>query len=446
MEQNEKNNQVSSTSSEAKAPESKTSVSTQLNDLLANLSTVDMSKSTSKPKLENAPVEVPRDHRFWKTQPVPQKVTELEHTQIGPLEVKGLKDVKTEPYKLPADFEWCLLDWENEEVVEECYVLLRDNYVEDDDAMFRFDYSKDFLKWALMPPGWHREWQLGVRQVSNKKILAMITGTPALISAAEIDAKMAEINFLCVHKKLRSKRLAPVLIKEITRRVNLMNVWQAIYTAGVEIPTPIGVAKYWHRSLNPRKLLDIGFSMLHGRQTIQRLNRLLQVPDEVTTPGWRPLQEKDVPQVKQLLRTYLRKFKLHVQFESNEEVAHYFLPRYEVVSSYVVEDKKGKITDFASFYHLYSSVIRNPKHKTLRAAYSYYNVPGSLSLQDLFSNLLIEANQQKCDVFNALDLMENLPCFEPLKFGIGDGNLHYYLYNFSLGSPCPPSDIGVVLV
>ena len=37
---------------------------------------------------------------------------------------------------------------------------------------------------------------------------------------------MVEINFLCVHKKLRTKRLAPVLIKEITRRVNLEGVWQ----------------------------------------------------------------------------------------------------------------------------------------------------------------------------------------------------------------------------
>ena len=33
--------------------------------------------------------------------------------------------------------------------------------------------------------------------------------------------RMAEINFLCVHKKLRAKRLAPVLIKEVTRRINL---------------------------------------------------------------------------------------------------------------------------------------------------------------------------------------------------------------------------------
>jgi glycylpeptide N-tetradecanoyltransferase len=48
-----------------------------------------------------------------------------------------------------------------------------------------------------------------------------------------------EINFLCVHKKLRSKRLAPVLIKEVTRRVNLKGIFQAVYTAGAVLPTPV---------------------------------------------------------------------------------------------------------------------------------------------------------------------------------------------------------------
>ena len=71
---------------------------------------------------------------------------------------------------------------------------------------------------------------------------------------------MAEINFLCVQKQLREKKLAPVLIKEITRRVNKCNIWQAIYTAGVVIPTPITACTYYHRSINPKKLLDIGFS------------------------------------------------------------------------------------------------------------------------------------------------------------------------------------------
>jgi glycylpeptide N-tetradecanoyltransferase len=55
---------------------------------------------------------------------------------------------------------------------------------------------------------------------------------------------MAEINFLCVHKKLREKRLAPVLIMEVTRKVNLENIWQAVYTAGRVLPKPVASCRY----------------------------------------------------------------------------------------------------------------------------------------------------------------------------------------------------------
>ena len=55
---------------------------------------------------------------------------------------------------------------------------------------------------------------------------------------------MVEINFLCVHKRLRAKRLAPVLIREITRRVNLCKIFQAAYTAGILIPKPYCSARY----------------------------------------------------------------------------------------------------------------------------------------------------------------------------------------------------------
>lgn len=54
---------------------------------------------------------------------------------------------------------------------------------------------------------------------------------------------MVEINFLCVHKKLRSKRVAPVLIREITRRVNLEGIFQAVYTAGVVLPKPVSTCR-----------------------------------------------------------------------------------------------------------------------------------------------------------------------------------------------------------
>ena len=38
--------------------------------------------------------------------------------------------------------------------------------------------------------------------------------------------------------------------------------------------------------------------------------------------------------------------------------------------------------------------------------------------------------QFKFDVFNALTLLDNPLFLETQKFGAGDGQLHYYLYNY----------------
>lgn len=54
---------------------------------------------------------------------------------------------------------------------------------------------------------------------------------------------MTEVNFLCVHKKLRSKRMAVILIKEITRRCNIRGIFQAVYTAGALLPKPVGTCR-----------------------------------------------------------------------------------------------------------------------------------------------------------------------------------------------------------
>eukprot|EP01098_Paradermamoeba_levis_P004578 TRINITY_DN1959_c0_g1_i4.p1 TRINITY_DN1959_c0_g1~~TRINITY_DN1959_c0_g1_i4.p1 ORF type:complete len:155 (-),score=25.66 TRINITY_DN1959_c0_g1_i4:24-488(-) len=136
--------------------------------------------------------------------------------------------------------------------------------------MFRFDYSKDFLKWALTPPGFRLDWHVGVRVKSNQKLVGFITAIPAKIAVYGKEIDMVEINFLCVHKKLRAKRLAPLLIREITRRVNLTDVWQAVYTGGIVIPKPVASCRYWHRSLNPQKLIDVKFSHLGPRMTLSR--------------------------------------------------------------------------------------------------------------------------------------------------------------------------------
>lgn len=217
-------------------------------------------------------------YKFWNTQPVP-KIDEGSgegtgsdfHKAIDP--VKTIAEIKQDPYALPDGFIWETLELENEEVLKELYTLLNENYVEDDDAMFRFDYQPEFLRWALQPPRWLKDWHVGVRVTKSGRLIAFISAIPAEIKVYERNLKVVEINFLCVHKKLRSKRLAPVLIREITRRVNLTGIFQAVYTAGVVLPKPITTCRYWHRSLNPKKLIDVSLkTFLCSMQRRQILN------------------------------------------------------------------------------------------------------------------------------------------------------------------------------
>lgn len=375
-----------------------------------------------------------KEYKFWKTQPVPQMGQDEELEKLGDqgqaIEFKTVEQVSKKPYSLIDSFEWSDIDVTNDSQLEEAYRLLNENYVEDGDAMFRFDYSREFLRWALLPPGWHSSWHVGVRVKSNKKLVAFITAVPATISVREDSLRVVEINFLCVHKKLRAKRLAPVLIREITRRVNLQNIWQAVYTAGAVLPRPLSSSRYYHRSLNPKKLIEVGFSRLQPRMTMNRTIKLFAVKPNTSTPGIRVMRSDDVPAACRVLMGYLRQFNMHVDM-TEDEFAHWLVPRDGVMYSYVVEDPEShEITDVVSFYSLPSSVINNPAHKTLHAAYLFFAAAAKTSITEIMQDALVLARQNGFDVFNALDLARHSEFFKDLKFHIGDGELHYYLYNW----------------
>jgi glycylpeptide N-tetradecanoyltransferase len=391
---------------------------------------------------------IDKRHMFWETQPVRHyKDGENQEQMEGAIDVpQQISDIKQEPYNLPSNYEWCVCDVTNDRIMKEVYALLSNNYVEDDDNMFRFDYSVQFLRWALQPPGYFPDWHIGVRAKASKKLVAFITGIPARVHVRGKLVFMAEINFLCIHKKLRAKRLAPVMIKEITRRVHLENIWQATYTAGVVLPVPIATCQYWHRSLNPKKLIDVGFSRLAPRMTMSRTVKLYRLPEATLTPGFRAMEKQDVPAVTQLLQGYLSQFVIAPDF-SEADVEYLLLPIKNVVNSYVIENPESHIiTDFCSFYTLPSTIIDSMNHTQLKAAYLYYNVATVTPLVQLMNDILIIAKLSNYDVFNALDIMHNESFLKDLKFGPGDGHLHYYLYNYSLSAPVKPLELGLVLL
>lgn len=104
---------------------------------------------------------------------------------------------------------------------------MTENYVEDEDGTFRFDYSREFLRWALTPPNYNAKWHVGVRNHTGM-LVASITAVPVTVVVEGVKIEMGEVNFLCVHKTLREKKITPTLIQEVTRRINLKDKWQAV--------------------------------------------------------------------------------------------------------------------------------------------------------------------------------------------------------------------------
>ena len=114
------------------------------------------------------------------------------------------------------------------------------------------------------------------------------------------------------------------------------------------------------------------------------------------------MQRRDVDGVQTLLEKYLKRFDMAPVYD-RDEVEHWLLydeksAVEQVIWTYVVEDSNThEITDFFSFYCLESSVIGNPKHDNIRAAYLFYYATETAfeesdkSLKDRLNGLMTDA-------------------------------------------------------
>ncbi|XP_068439683.1 glycylpeptide N-tetradecanoyltransferase 2-like [Clinocottus analis] len=377
-------------------------------------------------------------YHFWDTQPVPRLGDSC--VTHGPI-TEGEASLRKEPYSLPSGFSWDTLDLSSPSVLRELCTLLNENYMEEDDNTMRREFSPEYLQWALQPPNCLSQWNCGVRVHTNNKLVGFIAALPADVRVYETERRMSQVKFLCVHKKLRLKRVTPVLIRELTRRVNQQGLHQAVYTAGIVLPTPLSSCRNWIRPLNPRKLTEVSYPGLRQNMNLQRALKFYRLPEVTKTPGLRPLTKEDVVGVHALLQENLRRFHLSSVL-SLQEVEHWLLPRESVIDTYVVEGDAGILTDVVSFYSVSSRVLNHPVHTGLRAAHLLY-VAGTTDPVDLMEDTLVLAKSKGFDVFSALDVMDNKSFLETLKFSIMDKSLHYYLYNWL----CPnmsPDKVGLV--
>lgn len=385
-----------------------------------------------------------KKHLFWDAQPMSPR-DDLKHLPDGPIvsNEEHMSNLRETPYPLPDQFYWADVDVNNPQHLQDLYKLTYHNYSPpetDEQLNLRSTFSKEFLQWTLTFPGSRPDFNVGIRTANNGRLVAFISAMVTNIRVKTTPSiRAANVDLLCIHKKLRGKRLAPILMKEIKRRANNAGIFQAIIMSGHVLSTALCKSRYFHRALNPMKLADIGFS---GKPT--SMGAKYKLPLAPLNAALRPMTEADVEGVHALLTNYLEsKCQWHIVY-TQDEIAHLLLPRKGVLDSYVVSDANGKITDMSSFFHSPSEVVG--QNATLCQVYGMYNVATSMSLSELMRDTLVLAKQLGMDVYNSNDLMENKTFHDELEFGVGDGVLRYYLYNWSCGPEMAPKDVGMIPV
>jgi len=91
----------------------------------------------------------------------------------------------------------------------------------------------------------------------------------------------------------------------------------------------------------------------------------------------------------------------------------------------------------------------------MNVAYLYYWATGEENnITNLMQFVLHYAKDMcqdgtKFDVFNCLNIMDNMKFLDECKFGVGDGILNFYMYNYQISTNrgvVPSEKVGTVLV
>lgn len=236
-------------------------------------------------------------HLFWDKQPVVQGTWS---TDVKEIDVYPLSTIPLSTTKLPDNFEWSEIDLKDEEQSKELFDFLKNNYLAE--GKFSLNYTIDKLRWILLCPDYVPEWHICIRSSPKKNIVGVITATNASFILYGRPVDLPIINFLCVHKKYRSFRMAPILIQEITRRIKLKELTGAVYTAVAALPHAIAISRYHHRILNAKKLIEVGFVNKNTKLTLAGYIKTFNLSSDENlyipkTEIFRNMTAEDVPQV-----------------------------------------------------------------------------------------------------------------------------------------------------
>lgn len=374
-------------------------------------------------------------HRFWQSQPIQTNFDISENNFIkNNDEMKNI--YKQEPYKLPDGFYWYNFDLQDDKDMNEIYNFLLNNYTESDDNTMRIHYSKELIKWSLLLPFNKKDFNIGIYH--KQKLIGTIFGVPIKINSFGKEIITLDINFLCVNKMYRDKRLSPVLIKEISRRAVYNNIYTGYYTTYLDLPNKLSTCNYYQKPLNVKKLLDIDYMDNPKRIPEKLFIRKYKILSN-TTINIRKIEKKDLQECYNKFNLYNKQYKLYPIYTIDE-----FEYKFMNNDLTLVVENNNKITDFISYFYVPFQILDNNKIKEIKKAYIYYYFNNETELKILFDNSYVFLEKDDIDVISCLDQMNNSYIFDN-TYHKTEGILNYHLFNWNLPK-INKNEIGMITI
>jgi glycylpeptide N-tetradecanoyltransferase len=312
-------------------------------------------------------------------------------------------------------YEWCnyvdsKASWD--EISEFMYY----NYTKN--GKYVIQYSSEFIEWALT--GSHKI-MIGLKKIKTNQLIGFIAGRSTTISYINSIIDGFETVFLCIDEKFRKKNVIKYLLREYYRQVRNSGFVYGIQSTNSIIPKPFAQLGMSERHINVEKLYRMNIFTLDKKQSINEKLKVLELDGVVKTIGLRLLEKRDVEGVLSLLNNQ-RLFNLNPEF-SSDEFENRFLNYPNIVSSYVVQNSDGKITDFISYvkyqYRMLQPYNKYGSHLNIALLYCSCFSPEQ-PMTRILKDILNICKKDGIDMMLSYNNMEHSSLMYENKFDVSD--------------------------
>jgi glycylpeptide N-tetradecanoyltransferase len=350
---------------------------------------------------------IKNNHIFWDSQPVSRKSILFNYKE-GLIEKPKNININT---NLDKDYQWSKIT----------NITLFKKFLQKNYSKYEL-YSNDYLNWILNTPYDHifkldikNRNKLNIALLYKNRLVGTITGKPVILKIKNNIIEGFYVDFLCIDKKHRNKKLAPKLISKILSIWKKYNLDAHIFKIDTK-PLPfdhIGCYNYYYYDMKTKS------NILLPNVNIKELTI------------------KELEDAYNFFYSHINKYSLY-QIMTLEEFKYNFLPN-NFIKTYIIFNNENKINGFISvilmnYKHPYQ---KNKVAKCIELSYFFVDNPYYIfNILDKFTNY---------DYLIFVNMMEHHKLLDILETDVNKGhNTYYHLYNYI--TDLKPNEIGLNIV